>query len=246
MAVVCPACGKESRDLEFCDHCNADLRAAKEGQPPEVCHLPGGEVTLTAAQRRALGRVEDAVTLEAASGRWRVHWSPRAELPEWRPLLDDRLSLDLEVLPPTHTVETDSGLWVASQAATGGHPWHASASADPMARARNLVADVGSLAHTLGQLHRQGRIWLTFDPAALEDLGPLPSRADAEAETLGLRLWRITNLDLRLFRAGECPASLGFHAKFAAPEVCAFRAAEIRSEERRVGKECRSRWSPYH
>src|SRR5256885_16594624 len=24
------------------------------------------------------------------------------------------------------------------------------------------------------------------------------------------------------------------------------RAAELRSEERRVGKECRSRWSPYH
>ena len=24
------------------------------------------------------------------------------------------------------------------------------------------------------------------------------------------------------------------------------RAADIRSEERRVGKECRSRWSPYH
>ena len=24
------------------------------------------------------------------------------------------------------------------------------------------------------------------------------------------------------------------------------RAAEMRSEERRVGKECRSRWSPYH
>ena len=24
------------------------------------------------------------------------------------------------------------------------------------------------------------------------------------------------------------------------------RASEIRSEERRVGKECRSRWSPYH
>src|SRR3989475_2155942 len=25
-----------------------------------------------------------------------------------------------------------------------------------------------------------------------------------------------------------------------------FEAAELRSEERRVGKECRSRWSPYH
>ena len=24
------------------------------------------------------------------------------------------------------------------------------------------------------------------------------------------------------------------------------KAAETRSEERRVGKECRSRWSPYH
>ena len=26
----------------------------------------------------------------------------------------------------------------------------------------------------------------------------------------------------------------------------AFHSFEIRSEERRVGKECRSRWSPYH
>ena len=32
-------------------------------------------------------------------------------------------------------------------------------------------------------------------------------------------------------------------------EIAAYgerREAEIRSEERRVGKECRSRWSPYH
>src|SRR5260370_2655527 len=28
--------------------------------------------------------------------------------------------------------------------------------------------------------------------------------------------------------------------------VCAARATRSRSEERRVGKECRSRWSPYH
>ena len=32
----------------------------------------------------------------------------------------------------------------------------------------------------------------------------------------------------------------------AVPEVGLERAAEGRSEERRVGKECRSRWSPYH
>ena len=31
------------------------------------------------------------------------------------------------------------------------------------------------------------------------------------------------------------------------PEVIkAYEAAKARSEERRVGKECRSRWSPYH
>ena len=28
--------------------------------------------------------------------------------------------------------------------------------------------------------------------------------------------------------------------------VCPALAIEVRSEERRVGKECRSRWSPYH
>src|SRR3712207_9130895 len=27
---------------------------------------------------------------------------------------------------------------------------------------------------------------------------------------------------------------------------CVYRGGEVRSEERRVGKECRSRWSPYH
>ena len=32
------------------------------------------------------------------------------------------------------------------------------------------------------------------------------------------------------------------------PEVSGFDSTvvEVRSEERRVGKECRSRWSPYH
>ena len=35
------------------------------------------------------------------------------------------------------------------------------------------------------------------------------------------------------------------HAEMAAPEVQEVRDLR-RSEERRVGKECRSRWSPYH
>ena len=37
------------------------------------------------------------------------------------------------------------------------------------------------------------------------------------------------------------------HASFDAARMLAARwKREIRSEERRVGKECRSRWSPYH
>ena len=47
---------------------------------------------------------------------------------------------------------------------------------------------------------------------------------------------------LRILPAGEL---------FAAPALCGdgiapATVAAIRSEERRVGKECRSRWSPYH
>ena len=35
-------------------------------------------------------------------------------------------------------------------------------------------------------------------------------------------------------------------AKTVLNAICGLTGAEPRSEERRVGKECRSRWSPYH
>ena len=34
--------------------------------------------------------------------------------------------------------------------------------------------------------------------------------------------------------------------KKASSDALAFIKRQLRSEERRVGKECRSRWSPYH
>src|SRR3982751_6997026 len=34
--------------------------------------------------------------------------------------------------------------------------------------------------------------------------------------------------------------------RLAKPSASRWRSALLRSEERRVGKECRSRWSPYH
>src|SRR5207302_11476791 len=100
-----------------------------------------------------------------------------------------------------------------------------STAADPMLHLRGLVIDVASLAHTLTALHRHGCVWPTFDPMAIEDAGP--RAVDGEVADLDLRLLRITNLDVRLFRQGECPPSLSFHARYAAPEVCALRAADI-------------------
>ena len=37
-----------------------------------------------------------------------------------------------------------------------------------------------------------------------------------------------------------------FSQKFGPNNIADFAELELRSEERRVGKECRSRWSPYH
>src|SRR3712207_9377635 len=36
------------------------------------------------------------------------------------------------------------------------------------------------------------------------------------------------------------------HGAFTSQEITFLLTAAVRSEERRVGKECRSRWSPYH
>ena len=228
MSIVCAACGKISRDREFCDHCNADLQPVDNRLPPAHCPLPSGDVELSVAQRKALVRIEDSVTLQTNAGRWRVHWARLTEQQIWQPLFDERLELNLDVLPTCQSIDAEGGLWVVSQAATDACRWQDRvAAADPVDRLRGLLTDVASLAQTLEQLHRHGRVWLSFDPAAVEDAGSLLPGANADATSVGLRLLRIANLDVRLFRQGECPMSLGFNSKFAAPEVCAFRAAEI-------------------
>jgi serine/threonine protein phosphatase PrpC len=228
MTVVCAACGKISRDREFCDHCNADLQAVPDRLPPARCPLPELEGELTAAQQQALSRVENAIVIEAGEGQnWRVHWVPRAEYFAWQSLLQDRLDTELQILPPCQVHEVERGQWVfCPTSPTARNPWRDRTLApDPVDRLRLLVADVESLANTLTELHRRELVWLTFDPAALEDGGVLPSGVDPSEPQP--HLWRITNLDVRLFRSGECPSSLAFNAHYAPPEVCAFRAADI-------------------
>jgi len=52
----------------------------------------------------------------------------------------------------------------------------------------------------------------------------------------------------RVAVVGSGPAGLAAAAQLNlhGHDVCVFERDEARSEERRVGKECRSRWSPYH
>src|SRR5258705_13722291 len=51
---------------------------------------------------------------------------------------------------------------------------------------------------------------------------------------------------LDLATHGSAPVPDGVAAPASEDEVAEALAAAARSEERRVGKECRSRWSPYH
>src|SRR5256885_16693271 len=53
--------------------------------------------------------------------------------------------------------------------------------------------------------------------------------ADLDPQALGAR--EVGQRDIGVFGIGQ---------------ACAKRQRAVRSEERRVGKECRSRWSPYH
>src|SRR5260221_485291 len=63
----------------------------------------------------------------------------------------------------------------------------------------------------------------------------------------------VCSSDLPVFEADFLPSSYGFRPKRSAEQANEVIRAEanrganwVRSEERRVGKECRSRWSPYH
>ena len=60
-------------------------------------------------------------------------------------------------------------------------------------------------------------------------------------ETYSSRLWGAGVVDTK---GPVIPATVGKKALWVAVMLCVFPSA--RSEERRVGKECRSRWSPYH
>src|SRR2546421_11783708 len=79
---------------------------------------------------------------------------------------------------------------------------------------------VAAFASTLSNLVEQRWVW----PAALAVIA-------SELTAAALLLW---------------PRTVRTGALLASALLLAFAAYALRSEERRVGKECRSRWSPYH
>ena len=75
-------------------------------------------------------------------------------------------------------------------------------------------------------------------------------QAEKRAHILEGLITAVDNLDavIKLIRASKTPddAREGLIKKFDLSDIQARAILDLRSEERRVGKECRSRWSPYH
>ena len=112
------------------------------------------------------------------------------------------------------------------------------------------------------QLVNAGDVLLELDPAdyaakadaARADLAAARAAADGARSTLALTekaapanlVQAKGALTAAVFSISSAAAAIGqANAELAAAESRKS-LAELRSEERRVGKECRSRWSPYH
>jgi Flp pilus assembly protein TadG len=101
-----------------------------------------------------------------------------------------------------------------------------------------FVVDIGST-----WTHR-GRLQLQADQAALFAAQTLPAASDASRLEVAKSVayyyctHPVGGQETLTPSIPDCPSGTGTDS----PQVVTF----ARSEERRVGKECRSRWSPYH
>lgn len=217
MVLTCPTCGALSRDLEFCDHCNADLAPrASSPQPPPFCRLADGTIlTLSSRQQAHLQRPEAAIETPGAKQCWRLHWIGDEHWTARAAAVEARQARQATPLPQIDILPASDGRWVVARASgRRATPWLQPPAATPLDELRRLVAFTEALARMLADLRAAGLQWLTFDPAELE-YGPD-----------GVSL-RITNLDLQAVVLGECPPTLRLNPQFAPPEVCRFNSAAV-------------------
>ena len=219
MAVTCPACGGLSHDLEFCDHCNADLVPPPAQQAPAWCPLfPDYAEPLSPDQVQMLARPESSLLLRSRDQAWRVHWIAPADWDKWRTPVEERVRTKLPVLPPCRLVEEDNGAWLLVQSTDKKvEPWTGHVAHDPIEDLRRLGVFLDRLSPALEELHSQHLTWLTFDPQEIEEA--------IDGQETG-SLW-FTNMDLALFPARHSPEKLQVRPAYAAPEVSRFRAADL-------------------
>jgi serine/threonine protein phosphatase PrpC len=156
-------------------------------------------------QVQRLTRPEAAIRLQTGQRGWRFHWIPNDAWPRWRRRVEERQTYQAPALPPCRVLTDEAGVWVAAEAAVRSRPWTVPPGQDTLDWLQRVANYLDQLAAALEGLHAQGLVWLTFDPVALEEVDG--------------RL-RITNLDLAVFLAGQCPVQLRPLPAFAPPEIC--------------------------
>jgi protein phosphatase len=208
MVVKCAACGAISRDLEFCDRCNADLAPPPAALPPAHCPLIADHsIQLTPEQTAHLTRPEAAVVIRVRRQPLRLHWIGADLWPRYRAAVLARCRASCPVLPPCRVLEEGTGCWVVAEASgRPASPWLTERSNNLATELRRMVDFLEQLGNSLQALRRAGFQWLTFDAHELE-LAPR-----------GRGLW-ITNVDLQVAAVGQCPAQLPINSRFAAPEL---------------------------
>src|SRR3989449_10000224 len=87
---------------------------------------------------------------------------------------------------------------------------------------------------------------LVADGCELLDVGGESTRPGSAPVPVDEEIGRVAPVIEQLVRQGLGPVSVDTRKAAVARAALAAGAAVVRSEERRVGKECRSRWSPYH
>src|SRR5574337_1778011 len=123
-----------------------------------------------------------------------------------------------------------------------------------IAEAARLAGDGDVVEIAAGTYRRDVAVWLQRR-LTLRGVGGQPELVADGEDAEGKAIWVIRNGDFTVeniaFRGARVPAGNGAGIRFEKGLLtvrnCRFEDNEMgRSEERRVGKECRSRWSPYH
>src|ERR1035438_7803240 len=109
------------------------------------------------------------------------------------------------------------------------------------------LATSGRLSKLLKKAHIPREEQLNIVHAVLQNRDALDTHAKGEARNFcGIVIDEAVHVRIDHAAAEQLDPAAGLAVAAGSAITHALSIAENRSEERRVGKECRSRWSPYH